>query len=150
MAEAAQTPLADLVRQALDVMRGGARMRLDCIPGDSSLSLHSFSVEVCQEIAAQVALQTSAKDGAYLERNKLVVLLAAIFPAGIKQTAIPGWDPAWHNCVYVDLPNGQASWHYHDSEAELFAHLPAYDGEWDGHTTEEKYARILRLAREEL
>jgi hypothetical protein len=84
-------------------------------------------------------------DQAYSERNQLVSLLATLYPSGIKRTAIEGWDPAWHNCVYIDLPNGQASWHYHDREAHLFTHLPAYAGEWDGHTTEEKYRRIAEL-----
>jgi len=84
-----------------------------------------------------------ARDGAYTERNRLVALLACLFPSGVKRTAIPGWDEAWHGCVYIDLPTGQASWHFHDSEKHLFAHLPPYDGEWDGHTTEEKYERLV-------
>lgn len=87
-------------------------------------------------------------NGAYTERNRLVALIASLFPSGIKKTAIPGWDEAWHGCVYIDLPNGQASWHYHDSEAYLFAHLPPYQGKWDGHTTDEKYDRIARLVME--
>ena len=90
----------------------------------------------------------AARDGAYTERNRLVALLASLFPSGTKKTTIPGWDEAWHGCVYIDLPNGQASWHYHDREAHLFAHLPPYQGEWDGHSTEEKYARITALAGE--
>lgn len=83
-------------------------------------------------------------DGAYNERNRLVAFLARLFPAGLKKTAIPGWDEAWHGCVYIDLPGGQASWHYHDSEAHLFNGLPPYSGEWDGHSTDEKYERIAR------
>jgi hypothetical protein len=86
-------------------------------------------------------------DTAYNERNRLVALLASIFPSGIKRTEIEGWDPEWHGCVYIDLPNGQASWHYHDREAHLFSHLPPYAGEWDGHTTEEKYERIAKLTK---
>ncbi len=86
------------------------------------------------------------KDQAYKERNILVRLLASLYSSGIKKTAIEGWDEEWHNCVYIDFPNGQASWHYHDSEAALFANLPPYHGEYDGHTTEEKYERILALA----
>ena len=84
-------------------------------------------------------------DEAYTERNRVVALLATCFPAGIARTAIEGWDPAWHGCVYIDLPTGQASWHYHDRDAHLFAKLPPYAGKWDGHTTEEKYARIEAL-----
>jgi hypothetical protein len=84
-------------------------------------------------------------DEAYHERNQLVALLARLYPSGRKRTAIEGWDPEWNGCVYIDLPTGQASWHYHDREAELFADLPEYAGEWDGHTTEQKYQRVHDL-----
>lgn len=86
------------------------------------------------------------KDAAYLERNQVVAALAAAYPSGIAKTAIEGWDEAWHGCVYIDLPTGQASWHYHESQAHLFAHLPPYTKPWDGHTTEEKYARLAALS----
>jgi hypothetical protein len=91
--------------------------------------------------------EQTALDGAYRERNQLVALLAALFPAGIAKTRIEGWDPEWENCVFIELPTGQVSWHYHDREADLFAHLPAYTKPWDGHTTAEKYARVRRLTR---
>ena len=103
---------------------------------------------ICEEAADRIETLEAARDGAYTERNRLVALLSTMFPSGIKKTAIPGWDEAWHGCVYIDLPNGQASWHYHDSEAHLFARLPPYQGDWDGHSTEEKYARIAALAGE--
>jgi len=82
---------------------------------------------------------------AYAERNLLVRFLACIFPSGIRRTNIEGWEPQWCNCVYVDTPEGQMSWHYHDAQASLFANLPPYQGAWDGHTTQEKYARLGRL-----
>lgn len=73
-------------------------------------------------------------DNAYHERNRLVALLARMFPSGVSKTEIEGWDPAWHNCVYIDLPTGQVSYHFHDREAPLFEGLPPYQGKWDGHT----------------
>ncbi len=85
------------------------------------------------------------KDIAYEERNRLVALLARIFPSGLAKTAIEGWSDDWHNCVYIDLPTGQASWHIHDSHMWMFEGLPPYTGEWDRHTTEEKYDRIDKL-----
>jgi hypothetical protein len=106
--------------------------------------LHSYA-DKC-EAASRIEKLEAALDGAYTERNRLVAFLARIYPSGVKRTAIPGWDEAWHNCAYINLPVGQASWHYHDSEAHLFAHLPPYDGEWDGHTTEEKYERLFLAA----
>jgi len=89
------------------------------------------------------------KDSAYEERNRLVALMATMAQSsGIRKTAIEGWNEAWHNCVYIDTTQGQMSWHYHDSQAHLFAHLPPYDKEWDGHTTEQKYLRLQALINE--
>jgi hypothetical protein len=44
--------------------------------------------------------------------------------------AIDTKEPDWP-VAYIDLPNGQVSWH-----------MPKYPAVWDGHTTTEKYARI--------
>lgn len=97
------------------------------------------------EMRDRLKAKDAEKDAAYLERNRLVALLASLYPSGIARTDIPGWLPEWHNCVYIDLPTGQASWHYHDSHAHLFAHLPPYRKQWDGHTTEQKYERVAAL-----
>jgi hypothetical protein len=86
------------------------------------------------------------KDAAYEERNQVVAALARLFPSGIARTAIDGWSEDWHGCVYIDLPTGQVSWHFHDSQADLFAGLPAYTKPWDGHDTPEKYRRVAALA----
>jgi hypothetical protein len=102
--------------------------------------------ETLHEAADRIERLEAARDGAYTERNRLVAFLSNIYPSGVKKTAIPEWDEAWHNCVYIDLPVGQASWHYHNDETHLFAHLPPYESEWDGHTTEEKYERISLAA----
>jgi hypothetical protein len=91
-----------------------------------------------------------AKDGAYLERNRLVALLASIYPSARWKTAIDGWSEDWHGCVYITLPTGQASWHYHDSHAHLFSHVPEAPTDWDGHTTSEKYERVYRAHREDI
>ena len=87
------------------------------------------------------------KDGAYEERNRLVAVvarmaIAAGYSACRTRTAIEGWSDDWHNCIYIELPCGQASWHFHDSQGELFADLPERDHAYDGHTTEEKYAKL--------
>jgi len=95
-----------------------------------------------QFAAEQVVEAKSEKDAAYLERNQLVALLSTLYPSGKGRTAIEGWSEDWHGCVYIDFPWGQASWHFHDSHAHLFNHLPPYKGAWDGHTTEQKYAAI--------
>ena len=86
-------------------------------------------------------------NNAYKERNQLVALLSILFPSGKAKTAIEGWDEAWHGCVYIDFPWGQASWHYHSDDEQMFTHLPPYKKLWDGHTTEDKYAAIFKAIR---
>jgi hypothetical protein len=93
------------------------------------------------------AAEREAKDAAYKERNQLVALLSTCFPAGKTKTVIEGWDEAWHGCVYIDFPWGQASWHYHDSDGWMFEHLPQYLGKWNGHTTQQKYDAIAVAIR---
>lgn len=92
-----------------------------------------------------------SKDAAYTERDKCLVLIALMAQRlGIK-TGIglhvdkPGetWDADWRTILFIDLPAGQVSWHIHDGEARWFYFVGAYDGEWDGHTTDEKYQRVL-------
>lgn len=96
--------------------------------------------------AGALADMEARKDAAYLERNRVVAALAKCFPSGIARTAIEGWSEDWHGCVYIDLPTGQVSWHFHDSQAYLFDGLPAYTKPWDGHSTEEKYRRLAALS----
>lgn len=83
------------------------------------------------------------------DRSRVVALLATIFPAVQRKTAIEGWRDDWHNCVYLLTQCGQVSWHYHDSHAHLFEHVKEAPGdfEWDGHDTEEKWARVEDLVR---
>lgn len=102
-----------------------------------------------QQVPADTAIQQlqEQKDGAYLERNRCVAALARMAialgqRAGRAKTSIDGWDPAWHGCIYIDLPTGQVSWHYHESQSGLFNDLPEYAGRWDGHDTPTKYERL--------
>lgn len=85
------------------------------------------------------------KNAAYKERNQLVALLSRIYPSGTRETQIEGWDEDWNGCVFIDLPTGQASWHYHRREHEMFESLPAYTKPWDGHSTALKYERVALL-----
>jgi hypothetical protein len=92
------------------------------------------------------------KDDAYYERNRVVAAFARLaltagYRAGTARTAIEGWSEDWHGCVYIEGPWGQASWHFRDSQAHLFAGLPPYDNPYDGHTTEEKYERLNVFAQ---
>lgn len=89
-----------------------------------------------------------AKDGAYLERNKLVCALSKLFPAwlGRHDENDKNWGKEWLNIVYIQLPTGQVSWHIHEDILPLFAHLELdLSKQWDGHSTEEKYERLLSM-----
>ena len=95
------------------------------------------------------------KNAAYEERNRVVAAFARAavtlgWKVGVTKTAIEGWSEDWHGCIYIETPAGQASWHFHDSQAHLFADLPRADIKWDGHSTPEKYERLhtMRLTGE--
>jgi len=87
------------------------------------------------------------KDAAYEERNRVVAWAARMamalgYRAVVTTTAIEGWDPNWHHCLYIETPAGQVSWHLHTSQLPLVADIPRGDAAWDGHTTDEKYKRL--------
>lgn len=99
------------------------------------------AVDEIDRLRADFAAKEAEKNGAYAERNKVVAALAKLFPSGVlRDTDEAGW---W--IVFIDLPDGQASWHFHESELDLLVGIPKYEGEWDGHSTEEKYARLKSL-----
>lgn len=91
------------------------------------------------------------KDMAYSERDKCLVLIARMAQElGLNvgmglHVDKPGedWDADWRNILFIDLPSGQVSWHIHQNEAQWFYFVGTYNGEWDGHTTDEKYRRVL-------
>ena len=103
----------------------------------------------------QLALkERAAKDQAYKERNLLLSLITKVIPCDSWLERHPDADTTWENdwrwIVFIELPTGQASWHIHDSELPLFKHLgrrvyqvPGEKPSWDGHTTEEKYQRVM-------
>lgn len=88
------------------------------------------------------------KNEAYRERNMLVCTLSKLFPSWLEKHPIADedWDDGWRNIVFIDSSKGQLSWYIHDSERWLFSHLEMKEGNsWDGHTTDEKYKRLLAL-----
>jgi hypothetical protein len=101
-------------------------------------------------LRARVEELEREKSGAYRERDQVVALLARMalalgWRAGLRShepDPDPTWDDDWKNVVAIDLPTGQVTWHFHDSERPLFHSLPAYPASWDGHSTPEKYARV--------
>lgn len=81
----------------------------------------------------------------YRERAELTAIPAALF-GGVVSYNNPQ-SPTWP-VLYIETPEGQISWHNDPDDMGIFKHLPVVDDyPWDGHTTEEKYARIRRLVR---
>lgn len=71
-------------------------------------------------------------DTDYVARYPLVFRVVPLaldcgYAAGIR---LDPAEPEWP-VVYIELPTGQVSWH-----------MPRYANDFDGHTTDEKYARI--------
>jgi hypothetical protein len=84
------------------------------------------------------------KDAAYEERNRVVAVLSAIWPSHLAHHPESDltWERDWLTIVCIHSPAGQLTWHIHDSQTFLFAHLPIGENHWDGHTTEQKYQRL--------
>jgi len=83
----------------------------------------------------------------YTERSYLVAYLAVKYPAVMSYND-PN-EPDWP-VIYIESPEGQLSWHIAPHDVEIFSHVKKVEPEeitWDGHSTELKYERILRLIR---
>lgn len=79
----------------------------------------------------------------YRERAVLVAWLSTRYPCAynFSDPESPDWP-----VVFVETMEGQVSWHVAPADMGLFAHVRRDDTVvWDGHSTEEKYARIERL-----
>ena len=101
-------------------------------------------LSLVEDSATQLAgaAETEEKNRAYEERNRVVALLAALFPSSLERDPAQPRDE-WSWVVLIELPAGQVSWHFNADLLPLFDHVPRHTGRgWDGHTTEQKYARV--------
>ncbi len=102
-----------------------------------------------RELEREIAVQATSKNAAYAERNKLVALISSLYPSQLQRHPEEDldWEDDWRWLVFVELPTGQATWHLHDSDLQLFDHLrrDLPPKKWDGHSTERKYERVLDL-----
>lgn len=96
------------------------------------------------------------KDQAYAERNKILAAFAwflyrknlSIIQVGLTKHPAEDktWDLAWSNILVIIYAGTSMSWHFHESEMWMFKGLPRMGGwKWDGHTTDEKYERLLEF-----
>lgn len=89
-------------------------------------------------------------DAVYRDRAVLLALLATEYPSHIGETDLqtPGWP-----VLTLETPRGQMCWHIAPGDRDLFRHVRATeerDRAWDGHTPEDKEARLLRLIGDRL
>lgn len=94
-----------------------------------------------------VVTQSSTLQDAYFDRNQAAQVLARLaqgvgYEVGI---GIDPDEPEWP-VLFVDLPDGQVSWHL--PEGEIIGHWRSYSGKWDGSGLEEKRQRLAHFLRQ--
>lgn len=83
-------------------------------------------------------------DEVYWQRNRLIAMLARIFPSKLFMPPPEDGDDAWP-CVFIQLPTGQISFHIPEKELVQFMGIPKTgENPWDGHSDEEKWRRCLK------
>lgn len=101
------------------------------------------------DLQYQLDSTEAVKNQAYAERNKVLSLTARMaqklgLNVGLGKDESPDADPDYYLILFIDLPSGQVSWHLRNDEVKpMFGFLPFYGTPWDGHSTEEKYQRVL-------
>lgn len=131
------SPLVMAVRQE---NAPGTRRRLDEIR--TILGMAAVGLGGTAEPLAEPA--PTDETGVYRERAHLVAFLARLYPA---HWSAPDLNDPYGDfaIVCIHTPAGQATWHIAPGDAELFPEMEVQHGHWDGHTTEEKYARLATI-----
>lgn len=98
------------------------------------------------DLAETCASTEAERDGAYGERAHLVALLAALTDGAVIAPALDLDEPGWW-IAYLTIGGRQCSWHIAPRDAALFKDVERVEpddprAQWDGHTTDEKYAGI--------
>lgn len=83
----------------------------------------------------------SSKNKAYREVAEMAAALARLFPSWVNvDPAEPDWP-----VLYAQLPSGQVSWHFSRDDLDLIADIQRVGPPWDGHTREDRSARLAAL-----
>lgn len=78
----------------------------------------------------------------YRERAYLTSHLSRIYPSTIAFSDPD--EPDWA-VLSVNGPKGQMTWHISPHDMDLFDHVERREVPWDGHSTEEKYDRLVNI-----
>jgi hypothetical protein len=121
------------------------RLELELTDFDRQMTknfIYALTLLAASTLREQATIES--KDNAYRERNQLVAFISKLYPSHLAMhpDSDESWERDWMNIVCIHAPFGQLTWHIHDSEIGLFSHLQYVEGDWDGHSTEEKYNRI--------
>jgi len=117
----------------------------------TGLMASAVVAELMRVVSSPLAAVEAERDGAYRERAHLVALLAAMTDGAVIAPAPDVDEPGWQ-IAYLKIGGRQASWHISPRDADLFEqveHVTADHprAQWDGHTTDDKYARIRQHTR---
>ncbi|WP_237310421.1 hypothetical protein [Streptomyces sp. AMCC400023] len=132
------------------------RLTVDTITSDQldALQLKAARMEHATKQAAELSVRLEdterERDGAYRERAHLLAWLAARYEA-VLAPAPDVEEPGWQ-ILYLYATAWQMSWHIAPRDAELFDHVERVTADhpraqWDGHTTEQKYAHMRNYVR---
>lgn len=113
-----------------------------------------MTVDRClQHVRSEHHRLVARKNGAYTERNKVVVAMLAMASKFVPDCVVycslhdendKNWDSDWRNIIIMEYKDNQYSWHVHDNDSYLLDGFPFREKyEWDGHTTEVKYDKLL-------
>lgn len=96
-------------------------------------------------LEAENARLRKIADSGYVERDACIGLLARMaVRLGLKTGTAEIQSPAGtERRVIVDLPSGQVSWDYLDTEAHLFESLPQYGDPVETLAVQDTYARVM-------
>lgn len=125
-------------------------------PDDSLVAANESLMPVPDCNNQDIEELTQQKNNAYKERNMCLAAFAHAIHAvnnpefDVFVTQHPEddkeWEDDWRTILVIQRRDWQMTWHFHDSEKYLLKGLPVHNQyEWDGHTTEEKYQRLLKL-----
>ncbi|OFZ21270.1 MAG: hypothetical protein A2X94_07390 [Bdellovibrionales bacterium GWB1_55_8] len=80
----------------------------------------------------------AVKESATIERDACVGLIGQLARSCGMKVGV-----AADNLVVVELPSGQVSWQFSETEAHLFETLPPYEGDIQEIPIEETYSRVM-------
>lgn len=141
------------LRQAIDAALDDAETEEEHTdPGDLVTARMQHAVRKYATALTQIEDTERERDGVYRERAHLVALLAVMTEGAVITPALDLDEPGWW-IAYLTIGGRQCSWHIAPRDAGLFKDVVRVEptdprAQWDGHTTDEKYAAITAYTKQ--